>query len=99
MFRGCTGLTSVDVSNLNTASVIDMAFMFYNCSSLTDIVGVDAFDISSLNSSGDLTGFAFGVTLPTARYDALLIAWEAQNPFDGMSPDFGSSTYTGGGIA
>ena len=97
MFYGCTGLTSLDVSGFNTASVTDMFKMFFGCTSLTDIVGVDAWDIGGLNSTGDLTNFATNVTLPTARYDALLLAWEAQDPFDGMSPNFGSSTYTGGG--
>jgi len=74
-----------------------MYAMFYNCSGLTDIIGVDAFDISGLNDVASLTNFANGVTLPTSRYDALLIAWEAQDPFDGMAPNFGGSTYTGGG--
>ena len=97
MFSGCTGLTSLDVTNFNTASVTDISSMFYNCTSLTDIIGVDTFNIGGLDSAGDLSNFAFNVTLPTARYDALLLAWEAQDPFDGMSPDFGSSTYTGGG--
>ena len=39
------------------------------------------------------------VTLPTARYDALLINWDAQDPFDGMSAHFGYSQYTAGGAA
>lgn len=57
--------------------------------------------LRSVFSSGtdDVTYFALGTTLPTARYDALLIAWEAQNPFDSLSPNFGSSTYTGGGAS
>lgn len=97
MFRDCTSLTTLDVSNFNTAAVTDMNNMFRNCTSLTDIVGVDTFDIGGLNSTTDLTNFATGVTLPTARYDALLLAWEAQDPFDGMAPNFGSSKYTGGG--
>ena len=97
MFRNCTGLTSLDVTNFNTASVTDISSMFYNCTSLTDIIGVDTFNIGGLDSTGDLSSFALNVSLPTARYDALLLAWEAQDPFDGMSPNFGSSTYTGGG--
>jgi surface protein len=97
MFYNCSSLTSLDVSSFNTATVNDMSFMFYNCASVTDIIGVDTFDIGGLNSTTDLNDFATIVTLPTARYDALLIAWEAQDPFDGMAPNFGSSTYTGGG--
>ena len=97
MFNGCSSVTALDVSSFNTALVTNMSLMFWGCSSVTDIIGVDTFDIGGLNSTGDLTSFALNVTLPTARYDALLIAWEAQDPFDGMSPNFGSSTYTGGG--
>ena len=97
MFYGCSSVTTLDVSSFNTAVVTDMSTMFRECTSLTDIVGVDTFDIGGLNTTTSLTNFATNVTLPTARYDALLIAWEAQDPFDGMSPNFGSSTYTGGG--
>jgi surface protein len=97
MFYNCSSLTTLDVSSFDTSSVTSMGFMFFSCSGLTDIIGVDAFDISGLNDVTSLTNFANGVTLPTSRYDALLIAWEAQDPFDGMAPNFGSSTYTGGG--
>tara|TARA_R110000823_G_scaffold123406_1_gene249419 strand:- start:697 stop:1059 length:363 start_codon:yes stop_codon:yes gene_type:complete len=97
MFYNCTSLTSLDVSNFNTSAVTVMNAMFFGCTGLTDIVGVDTFNIGGLNSTSSLTIFADSVTLPTARYDALLLAWEAQNPFDGMAPNFGSSTYTGGG--
>jgi len=76
-----------------------MYAMFNQCSGLTDIIGVDAFDISGLNTVTSLTFFATNVTLPTSRYDALLIAWEAQDPFDSMAPNFGGSKYTGGGAA
>ena len=62
-------------------------------------MGVEDFDIEGLNSVGDLSNFMTNVTLPTARYDALLVNWDAQEPFDGMSPDFGNSTYTAGSAA
>jgi len=99
MFRDCTSLTALDVSNFNTAAVTDMSNMFRDCSSLTDIIGVEDFNIEGLNSVGDLSNFMNNVTLPTARYDALLINWDAQEPFDAMTPNFGNSTYTGGGTA
>jgi surface protein len=98
-FFGCTSLVTVDVSSFVTSNVISMFRLFRDCTSLIDIIGVEAFDIEGLNATVSLTDFALGVTLPTARYDAILIAWDAQNPFDGMSPHFGSSTYTGGGVA
>ena len=36
-FFGCSNLTSVDLSGLDTSQVRDMSYMFYNCSSLTSI--------------------------------------------------------------
>jgi surface protein len=37
MFSGCSGLTSIDVSNFKTDNVTDMSFMFEKCSGLTTI--------------------------------------------------------------
>jgi surface protein len=99
MFLSCRDVTTLDVTSFNTSAVTNMGFMFYRCEAATDIVGVEDFNIEGLNSTGDLNTFATFVTLPTSRYDALLINWDAQNPFDGMSPDFGNSTYTAGGTA
>ena len=36
----------------------------------------------------------FGVTLPTATYDALLVAWEAQSVQNNVNFSGGNSTYT-----
>ena len=99
MFFGCSSLTSLDVTNFNTSSVTNMTSMFRDCSSLTDVIGVDSFNIEGLNSTGSLNNFMSNITLPTARYDALLVNWDAQEPFDGMSPNFGNSTYTSGSAA
>lgn len=98
MFQGCSSLTSLDVSGFVTSAVTSMANMFFNCSSLTD-VRVDLFDITGLNSTGSLNNFMTGVTLTTARYDATLIAWNAQAVLSGLSPNFGGSKYTPGGEA
>ena len=113
MFRNCRSLTSLDFSNFNTAAVTNMTNMFRQCfaltpldvssfaqcNSLTSIVGVEDFDISGLNSTGDLTGFITVGRMTTAEYDATLINWDALTVFAGMSPAFGVSTYTGGGTA
>lgn len=103
MFRNCSSLTLLDVSNFDTSNVTTMSKfgvgMFFDCSSLTDIIGVENFDIEALNSTSSLDAFMTNVTLPTSRYDALLINWDAQEPFDGMSPNFGNSKYTAGGAA
>ena len=99
MFNNCTSLTTLDLSSFDTSSVKNVTTMFLSCSSLTDIVGVEDFNIEGLNATFSLDNFAFGVTLPTARYDQLLINWDAQEPFDNMTPNFGNSQYTAGGAA
>lgn len=45
MFKGCTSLASLDVSNFNTSNVTEMEGMFDNCSSLKSL------DISNFNTS------------------------------------------------
>ena len=45
MFYGCSGLTSLDLSNFNTSKVTDMNNIFSNCSGLTSL------DLSNLNTS------------------------------------------------
>ena len=45
MFQRCSFLTSLDLSNLNTANVTDMRYMFYHCKSLTSL------DLSSFNTT------------------------------------------------
>ena len=44
MFRGCSGLTSLDLSHFNTQNVTDMRDMFSGCSGLTSL------DLSSFNT-------------------------------------------------
>ncbi len=44
MFWGCSALTSLDLSNFNTANVMDMGNMFLNCSVLTSL------DLSNFNT-------------------------------------------------
>tara|TARA_R110000764_G_scaffold83133_4_gene163584 strand:- start:1999 stop:2454 length:456 start_codon:yes stop_codon:yes gene_type:complete len=104
MFERCYALASVDVTNFDTSNVTNMRMMFYylgyNTSSITDVPGVENFNIEALNVSNALDYFLNGTSIPTARYDALLINWDAQDPLDNMnSVRFGSSTYTAGGTA
>ena len=44
MFRNCSSLTSLNVSNFNTEKVTNMGWMFSNCSSLTSL------DLSNFNT-------------------------------------------------
>ena len=52
MFRGCSSLTSLDLSNLDTSSVTDMNSMFSGCSSLTslDLSNLDTSSVENMNS-------------------------------------------------
>ena len=45
MFRGCSSLTSLDLSSWNTSKVTDMSYMFYGCSNLVSV------PLSSFNTS------------------------------------------------
>ena len=99
MFYNCRNLMSLDLSNFDTSRVKDMNDMFYRCAGLTDVIGVENFNIEALDRTSRLSRFMGDVTLPTARYDALLVNWDAQEPFDGMTPDFGNSRYTAGSAA
>ena len=49
MFSGCTSLTSIDLSNFNTSSVVDMGNMFSGCSFLRSL-DLSNFDTSSVTS-------------------------------------------------
>ena len=68
MFRGCSSLTSLDVSGFDTANVTQMQNMFNGCSSLTslDVSGFDTTNVTSMDymfhncsslTSLDLSGF------------------------------------------
>ena len=95
MWLDCTGVTTLNVSGFDVSSVTNMTQMFVRCTSLTD-AAIDGWNIEAV---ANFTNFMLGVTLPTARYDATLIAWDAQNPVDGLSINFGGSKYTLGSPA
>ena len=54
MFKGCSGLTSLDVSHFNTQKVTDMYYMFSGCSALTTINSNTAWQC--FRSEGMFTG-------------------------------------------
>ena len=94
MIYGCTNLTTVTTTGWVTTGVTDVNNFMVSCTSMNSI-GIDSWNIEAVAT---WTAFATGVTLPTALYDATLIAWDAQNPIDSKSVTFGSSTYTGGTV-
>jgi len=62
MFRDCSSLESLDLSNFDTSSVIDMVCMFNGCSSLTSL------DVSNFNTSNvtDMSGMFLGCSSLTS---------------------------------
>ena len=51
MFQGCSFLTNIDLSNLNTNNVTNMNGMFYGCSSLTNI-NLSNFNTNNVTNMG-----------------------------------------------
>jgi len=63
-------------------------------------VGVEDFDITGLDTTGDLTNFLTVGKMTTAQYDNLLVKWEAQaSGIPAMTASFGASIHTLGGTA
>ena len=54
MFNDCSGLTSLDVSSFNTASVTSMGTMFYGCRNLTTIYAGSGWSTNAVTSSTDM---------------------------------------------
>ena len=100
MFRE-TGLTgSLDISSWDFSSAVYYASMFYSCDSLTDIIGIENINVTNLSGLGSLNHFLTDVTLPTSRYDQLLINLAAQTKNrSSQIAHFGNSKYTAGGAA
>ncbi len=78
MFYGCSSLTSLDLSPLDTSNVTDMGYMFQGSSSLTSL-DLSSFDTSNVTSMGymfqscssltslDLSGFDTTQVLSMSR--------------------------------
>jgi hypothetical protein len=94
LFVNCTSFNG-DTSGWNTSSLLNASNMFFNCSSYDQDMSV--WDINQVTN---FLNFCSGVTLSTANYDALLIAWDAQGAMSySGTVNFGGSTYTLGGAA
>ena len=95
VFSGCAGLSSLNVTGWDTSLVSGMTGTFENMGSVD--VDVSGWVIASMSSAESMFE---GSTLPTARYDALLIGWEGQASIpSGRTFHGGDSTYTAGGAA
>ncbi|MBE6283700.1 MAG: BspA family leucine-rich repeat surface protein [Mediterranea massiliensis] len=62
MFRGCSLLTSLDLSNFDTSNVTDMEFMFSDCSSLTTL-NLSNFDTSNVTDMGNMFSYCQSLTI------------------------------------
>ena len=101
MFSGATSFNQ-PIGNWDTTNLLKAGGsgetnwgMFYNASAFDqDISGWDVNQITKFSS------FMTGVTLSTANYDVLLIAWDSQGAmsYSGIV-NFGGSVYTLGGAA
>ena len=97
-------MTSLDLSSWDWSSAKYYSYMFNRSSSLTDIIGIENINVTNLLNTSSLTQFlgygSSGVTLPTSRYDQLLINLAAQTKNQStQTAHFGSSKYTAGGAA
>ena len=69
MFSGCSGLTSLDVSNFNTQNVTDMQAMFANCKELTSL-DVSHFNTQNVTPMGGMFSGCSGLTsLDVSHFD------------------------------
>tara|TARA_R110002020_G_scaffold69127_9_gene180188 strand:- start:117 stop:1058 length:942 start_codon:yes stop_codon:yes gene_type:complete len=87
-----------DIGGWNTSSATTFRYFLKSTDPASSSFDQDisSWDISNVTHFGDML---YGQTLSTANYDALLIAWDGQSVQAGQSPNFGTSTYTGGGAA
>ena len=103
---GNTGgaMTSLDLSSWDWSSAKYYGYMFDGSFNLTDIIGIENINVTNLYNTSSLTrilGYgSSSVTLPTSRYDQLLINLAAQTKNQStQTAHFGSSKYTAGGAA
>ena len=61
MFRGCTSLTTIDLSGWDTSKVTYMSTMFENCYYLKTIYVSDKWNISNVTDSEDMFGSCTGL--------------------------------------
>ena len=86
------------LNNWNTSAVTNMREMLMAARGFDQ--DISAWDINQVTNFINFGGYAgFSMTLSTANYDALLVAWEAQVPQNNISITFGASKYSLGSAA
>lgn len=100
MFEGTDLTGSLDLSSWDFSSGRWYGNMFKDSFRLTDIIGIETISVTNLLNTSSLSNFLYSVTLPTSRYDQLLINLAAQTKNQAsQTAHFGSSKYTRGGAA
>ena len=61
LFRGCSNITEIDLSNFDTSKVTDIKGMFYNCSSLTSL-NLSNINTSKVTNMDDLFAYCSSLT-------------------------------------
>ena len=96
-FAGCRSITEIKgIGLMDTTGCTNMQYTFDNNLVLTAI-DLTSWDVSSVTTLAN--AFMRNVTINTASYDALLIAWSAQTVQSGVQWEFGGAKFTLGGAA
>ena len=94
-FQGCSSLIALDIAAWDTHNVTSFSIAFYGCTSLTTLA-LDKIDITSVTT---MSNMLTNVTLTTANYSDILIAFEAQAVLDNVPLHGGNSKYSAGAAA
>ena len=62
MFKACSELTTIDVSNFDTSKVTDMRSMFNGCNDLTNILGLEKLKTSNVTNMNEMFQTCYGLT-------------------------------------
>jgi|GEM_PF-4763449 len=89
MFRDCSGITSIDLSGWDMLAATSLASMFQDSTADPDL---SAWDIRNVTDMSQFFGNT--ISLSTANYDAMLIAWAALPVQSGIAVNFHNTQYT-----
>ena len=97
MFDSCSKLVSLNCASWDVSSVTNMFIMFQSCAFFQVLdVDLSAWDVSHVTN---MLAMFQNVTISTAHYDALLIAWSQLSLQSGVSFHAGNSKYSAGAAA
>lgn len=105
MFEGCTALTTLDLSSLDTTNVTKMAGMFYNCNLLSSVTFGNLFSTENVEKSeepffGKGTNTTNGIVVQNDTDFMKLTASQRAGTWErGVAPSYSAVAYrTAGGV-